>query len=210
MSEAEESYIRDPSFWAVILGNFISIVMAYVQQWPLYEIMWVYWSQSVVIGIINVIRMLSLKEFTTKGMTMNDAPVPETQEGKRGVATFFTFHYGFFHFGYAVFLWQEMPLNELPADDLAFLILAILTFISIHGYSFRHNFAADFKQQKPNLGTLMFYPYLRILPMHLVIITGGMMGHSAILTFMVLKTLADGAMHLVEHRLFRKAAKSRL
>lgn len=204
MSENEESYIRDPSFWAVILGNFISIVMAYVQQWPLHEIMWVYWSQSVIIGIINIFRILSLKEFTTKGMKMNDAPVPETQAGKRNVATFFAFHYGFFHFIYAVFLWQETPLNKLPMDDLALLILAVLTFVSIHGYSFRHNFAADFKQKKPNLGTLMFYPYLRILPMHLVIITGGMMGPAAILIFMVLKTLADGAMHLVEHRLFRK------
>ena len=56
-----------------------------------------------------------------------------------------------------------------------------------------------FKQQvvsdalgKPNLGKLMFLPYLRIIPMHLTIIFG-IMGDStfSIVFFVALKTVAD-------------------
>lgn len=54
------------------------------------------------------------------------------------------------------------------------------------------------------LGTLMFYPYLRIIPMHLTIIFGSMMGEGKVVLFMILKTVSDAAMHMVEHALFRK------
>ena len=48
----------------------------------------------------------------------------------------------------------------------------------------------------------MFTPYLRIVPMHLTIIFGGLMAHTnaGLLLFGVLKTVADVAMHAVEHR----------
>ena len=48
----------------------------------------------------------------------------------------------------------------------------------------------------------MFFPYLRILPMHLTIIVGGAIGSAgtgALLFFLVLKTIADVIMHRIEH-----------
>ena len=61
--------------------------------------------------------------------------------------------------------------------------------------------------KKPNLGTLMFYPYLRILPMHLLIAAGHLLGGSQLAGFIVLKTLADVGMQAVEDRLFLKQPK---
>lgn len=45
----------------------------------------------------------------------------------------------------------------------------------------------------------MFYPYARIFPMHLTILLGATTG-VPLLMFLVLKTIADGVMHVVEHR----------
>lgn len=197
--------VIDLSLWGIIASNIISIILAVAQQWPLGQILWVYWGQSVIIGIINVYRILSLKEFSTENFSSNGSRVPETAAAQKSTAIFFAFHYGFFHFIYFIFLLGLAPLTDISMDQLMFLLLVILGFTSAHGFSYRYNLSRDFKHQKPNLGTIMFYPYLRIIPMHLTIIFGSMMvSTGALVLFMILKTIADGGMHMVEHHLFRK------
>jgi len=54
-----------------------------------------------------------------------------------------------------------------------------------------------------NIGTMMAFPYIRILPMHAFILGGALLavtGSWAMALFMVLKTIADEAMHAIEHR----------
>lgn len=204
--KTESPYMRlnDPSLWGVIAGNIISIYLAIKYDWPLHQIMWVYWAQSVIIGVMNVIRMLSLKEFSTENLRQNGQRVPETQAAKRGIAGFFALHYGMFHFVYAIFLWQEQPLNALSMNEVMLMMLGVSAFVGSHSFSLMHNMQSDFREAKPNLGTLMFYPYLRIIPMHLAIIFGGMIESLGLLIFMGLKTLADAGTHMVEHYLFQK------
>ena len=52
---------------------------------------------------------------------------------------------------------------------------------------------------------MMFLPYLRVVPMHIMIIAGAMVGSAGAGTvfFGLMKTLADVGMHLVEHRILR-------
>lgn len=201
----------DPSLWGVVFGNALSAFMAFTHGWTLAELMWVFWAQSLIIGIINVKRMLSLKEFSTEGLTMNDRPVPEHIGSKISVAFFFTLHYGFFHFVYFFFIWQEGPLSGFDRSTLLGIAICIGGFFLTHSYSFKHNFKNDFKDHKPNIGTLMFYPYMRIFPLHFTIIFGSMMqGHLAMALFLILKTLADCGMHIAEHRMFRKPSNTAL
>lgn len=78
-----------------------------------------------------------------------------------------------FHFAYLVFLIQgtiEAPRQVIRLDQLSFIALGA-SFIFTHARSYRDNVEANLSS-KPNLGTLMFMPYLRVLPMHLVIIFG--------------------------------------
>lgn len=201
----------DVSLWAIIGGNILTMVLAYVEGWSMGPILWIYWAQSVTIGLANVVRMLTLKEFSTKGLKMNNSPVPETQAAKKQVAFFFMFHYGFFHFIYAIFLMQDTPLGDSSLWDIFFMAVCILGFATSHFYSLFHNKGQDFRQKKPNLGTLMFYPYIRIIPMHLIIIVGSTMGGGVVIAlFMMMKTVADAGMHMVEHYLFRRSEKERL
>ena len=175
-------------------------MIAFVQRWDLQELMWVYWGQSVIIGIVNVWRMLTLKKFSTEGFTSNGRPVPETRAGKISTAAFFAAHYGIFHLVYFVFLLgglfgsKETPLRLTP------MAVCLLAFLVNHIYSFLYNRAQD-AERVPNLGTIMFYPYARILPMHLTLIFGAAVARTRLplLLFLGLKTGADLVMHVVEH-----------
>jgi hypothetical protein len=196
---------EDLSLYGLLFSNLFSIVVALWQSWNLQEIMWVYWGQSIFIGVINFIRMIRLESFSTKNLKINNQPVPETRAAKIKVALFFLCHYGFFHFVYFFFLWEALPLSALNSNALVFLLLCGFGFLGAHGYSYRYNFNRDFKSSKPNLGTLMFYPYMRIIPMHLTIIIGSSLnGNGPLVLFMIIKTFADLGMHAVEHQIFQK------
>jgi len=197
--------LNDYSLWLLIISNIVSIFLAYFQGWSAQEVFWVYWAQSVIIGLINFVRIKKLKAFSTENFKMGNSRPPETADTKKQVALFFLFHYGFFHFGYFIFLWADYPLTDLTPDSIVFIMMLILGFYMTHLFSYRYNSPTDFKDKKPNIGTLMFYPYLRIIPMHLSIIIGAVFGSvGGLLFFMVLKTFADAGMHAVEHHIFRK------
>lgn len=54
----------------------------------------------------------------------------------------------------------------------------------------------------------MFTPYARIVPMHLIVMVGTLMGGELLLVlFLVLKTLVDLAMHVAKHAGFARKDK---
>ena len=197
-----EPFFTGPGI-GILVGNAATLVGAVVQHWPALSIMAVYWGQSVAIGVATVIRMLMLKEFTTDGFTSGGRPVPTTRAGQVSTATFFAFHYGFFHLGYAVFLFHGR-LGQLSSGTAAMVAANIAWFAGTHIWHVVAPGGNDYRG-KPNLGTLMFYPYLRIIPMHLAIILGAAFPLGMLPLFIVLKTGADFGMHEVERRMLRSS-----
>jgi hypothetical protein len=191
--------------WSIVAANAVTLAMALLLDWPLGSLLWPYWFQSVIIGIYARRRMLALKRFSTEGLKMNNQEVGPTPDTQRRMAVFFVIHYGFFHFGYAVFL---MVLARFRLADLPWIALAVVGFVLSHERSFKENLTRDLAGC-PNIGTLMFLPYARVLPMHLVIIAGaGFIGGTSklvLIAFAVLKTGADLLMHHVEHRVLARA-----
>jgi len=185
----------------------IVILFAIIENWDLLTILFIYWCQSVIIGIFHFFKILNLKNFSTKGVLLNSRPVQSNERTKRSMAIFFLFHYNFFHFGYFIFLFVS-PLfrtsSNFSFQDF-FVISAIFLFLITHFHSYKHNRESD-SNKKQNIGKVFFSPYIRIIPMHITIIFGGflfMSGSPPITTlvlFLLLKTVADVAMHIVEHR----------
>ncbi len=171
--------------------------------------MWVYWFQSITIGLFNFVRILQLKEFSTDGFEINGQPVQPTQHTKIFTAFFFLFHYGFFHFIYLVFFlpgtFGESIGGSTASIDVKFIFLAALLFFVNHLFSFVYNRTRDTREQ--SIGTLMFYPYTRIVPMHVTIILGLPFGRVALPFFLVLKMFSDAVMHVVEHGIIRNGEK---
>lgn len=196
---------QDWSLWVLLLSNGVTIVLAVTQNWNVLALMWIYWCQNIVIGFFNFLRIRQLKQFSTEGFSINGRPAQPTQETKTYVARFFLLHYGTFHLVYFIFLLvfsltgmlSNADGNALNSADLKYILPTALLFLGNHVFSYFYNRPRDTGRQK--IGTLMFYPYARIIPMHLTIILGAFLG-GGLLLFLVLKTLADAIMHVVEHR----------
>jgi hypothetical protein len=201
-------YFSNPSVGTLLVSNLLIIIWALIQMWPVYAIMWVYWAQSVGIGIVWFIKLVSLKDFSTKGFKLNGRPVAPDLATKVKVCIFFLLHYGFFHLLYALFLAKG-------SESIAILPIVIggIIFLVDQFFSFFYNAKRE-SSQKPNIGKLMFFPYARILPMHLTVIGIVVMedygfhftDRLALLVFFLLKTAADVVMYVMQLRGFTDKA----
>lgn len=191
------------SLYSLVAVNALTLVIALALHMSIRDLMLVYWIQSVIIGLENVIRILTLNQFSTEGFTMGGEEMPETFASQLKIAGFFAFHYGFFHLVYFLFIVSpEGGKNLGLASPLAY-VLCGLGFLLQHTFSLIHNLKSD-AAGRPNLGTLMKMPYLRIVPMHLTIMFGlGFFGGGvpSLILFVALKTVADSVMHSVQHHL---------
>ena len=183
----------------LLLANAATLLAALVFKWEPAWLLWPYWIQSVIVGIYARKRMLNLAQFSTEGFKSNRKPVPENEAGKRSTANFFAVHYGGFHLGYLVFLLAEHRVSGLW--NMCILAACGVSFVLSQRTTYAAQHAADL-QGKPNLGRLMFTPYLRILPMHLGIIFGSGLGGGVwlMVLFTGLKTLADIGLDAIDRR----------
>lgn len=169
------------------------------------QLLWPFWAQSVIIGFYAMRRI--------------------ARAGGRDLRfpLFFLLHYGGFHAVYLLFLvalgtsadaagfvpvtntntGDIMPLyvgTQGPVDAVIYLGLAVGFWLG-HRASFRQHIQADLVSN-PSPAKLMGLPYLRILPMHLTLIFGVLLGGAGtVVFFILLKTGTDVALHYLEHRL---------
>lgn len=197
---------------SLIFSNLLVIVFAVIDKLSAIDLMWIYWSQSVIIGIFNFLKLITLKDFSTEGFKKGNKSVQPTRATAVSTAIFFLIHYGFFHLIYAAFLWSfsESPgfaHSDSDSSGTGYLwLLAGVFFV---------NYLIEFITERgnppeglPNIGRIMFAPYARIIPMHLTIIFGGFAGAAGsyfsgdtnlfiIVMFIVMKTVVDLITHSV-------------
>lgn len=195
---ASEPLSLDGSVWSLIVTNLFVLILALFLQWRLIDMMLVYTLQSLVIGASYVARILSLEAFSTKDFKINGQSVEPTPATKLKVAGFFALHFSFFHLFYIGFMLAgDYGEPRLGVD----LLICCAAFAANHAYSYFYHRARD-RTGTPNIGKLMFAPYIRIVPMHLTIIIGSLLsGAFGVFVFGVLKTVADAFLHQVEHKL---------
>ncbi|NWF50315.1 MAG: hypothetical protein HXY49_07220 [Ignavibacteriaceae bacterium] len=192
---------------SLITSNAAIIVFALIENWSAQEVLAIYWLQSVIIGIFNVLRILSLKEFSTKSLKTAHKNPRSPRAFKVSTAIFFLVHYGFFHFVYAMFIGSFYVIDESEKSNIDSKYLLISTAV------FFINYLIEFIKEKntksetlPDLGKIMFAPYLRIIPMHITVTLGGFVmaataffsfnaGFILIIILMVLKTFIDLITH---------------
>ena len=209
----------DRSTLSLLGANIITVIVAIWQGWSLAPLIWIFWAQSVIIGVFNFMRIMKLKEFTItvqerpskKVHTIFDKAPPAKEvpmDGRTGPgsatkwvnARFFAGSYGVIHLVYLAFLPSRAPLT---GQEIISVFALTLIFLANHWYSYVENGEKD-AAGKPSLTTLTFLPYARIFPMHLTIFLGFILSWNVIF-FLCLKTLADLLMHIQEHRIRRSA-----
>lgn len=212
--------LHDQPLLSLIVVNLITIALALLQGWDLGLTMFIYWAQSIFIGIFTVISILDLR--------ISDAPEGELQRMFSGslsdadarrffpfykliMAGFFALHYGLFHWGYLGFI---VGFGFFHAGDLignSGILLVLTLFFFNHLYSFLHYRRTE-PLTGPRVSALFFRPYARIIPMHLSIIAAGFVLLAFMLLrlpdptpiilviFLSIKTYMDAWMHVNKHR----------
>ena len=204
--ESRFRWLLDPSLWVLLAANGVTIYFALKEGWNIGTLLWIYWIQSVMIGVFHFIRILRLERFSTEGIKGDADMVGSHIWLKSFYAVFFAMHYGMFHFVYLIFLIVGVftPVFGSSAPEWTQVGWVSLLFFVNHLFSFLFNQSRDAHEQ--NVGQVMMYPYARIIPMHLTIIFGGFI--NALPFFLILKAGADAVMHILEHALLRKGTKN--
>jgi len=188
----------NPAILFLLAGNLYCIW--YYENNPVAfpTVVWIYWFQSITIGLFNFLDLLTIKNYDATSVKMNDKPV--TADNKGCTAWFFLFHFGAFHIVYAVFLLVGPGIRSVNKTVLLIGIAAFVLEAMI-------NFMRQKQMERTvtfNLGTMIFLPYLRIIPMHLMILLPAFLGWKPSLLFLVLKMGADILSFLLYHHLYSK------
>ncbi|MCI0503977.1 DUF6498-containing protein [Candidatus Micrarchaeota archaeon] len=172
-----------PSAQVLLAGNALTVIVAIIFGLDPAEIIWVYWLESIVIGMFTVLA------FITMGLGHKPGPKVGSPAAAYGFAIFFCIHYGMFHGAYALFL-SIMPWFIIENPDILGMGITIGILALSHGYSFVKNVLgnpAGLAITKENLQRTMMAPYSRIIPMHLTIIFSGFL----MIPLQLLETIAE-------------------
>jgi hypothetical protein len=204
-----------PSAWVLIAANLIPVGGVFFLGWGVFDVLLLYWTENVVIGVFNVLRML-----------MAQPANPASWLAKFVLVPFFIVHYGMFtavHGFFLVAFFQDEATGwNLPGPSASLsqtmfeiinsvvgrpgALLVVGSLVLSHGYSFVVNYLGNGENTRASLQRLMSQPYSRVVVMHLTIIG---MGFLVILTgtravgvvlLVVLKIAVDLHAHRAEHR----------
>ena len=208
-----KNIFSDREFWFILLFN-LYLASGYYYNWlSMDTIVWIYYFQSIIIGIGNAVRMAKLQNFSTDNFQVNGESVEPTSKTKWVSALFFIFHFGFFHFVYFIFL-VVFSLGNGSKLDLRFVLLNIMIMAVNTMIATWSNIIRD-REEKQNIGGLLFTPYLRVVPMHIFIILGisrkfdklvvlPVIGNTDIFwVFLLLKIVSDLLMHIITEKTWR-------
>lgn len=168
-------------------------------SWELFSVVLLYWLENLVIGVFNVIKMLSCagKEVLLQKLFMS---------------AFFSVHYGMFCFGHGTFIVDLFGSENDTLQQVPMMIMnsglkwALLTLILSHAFSLITNYFMNKEYKNLSVSDVMFMPYKRIIVLHVFIIFGAMalqafgVTQLGLIALAVVKILADLITHNMEHR----------
>ncbi len=185
-----------PSAYALILANLMPVAGVALFDWNVVTILVLYWAESVVIGIMNVLRLICCQtDNILQGIplpggqslpdemsaAMNDSiPKAYGRGFKFFMVPFFMVHYGGFCFGHLSLLLALFSGGLAPSGAASSLfdpweplfLIAVAAIFFSHLLSFITNYIGNNEYKRASLFVLMFRPYGRIITMQIAIIFG--------------------------------------
>jgi len=176
--------------------------------WPTYPLILLFWVENVVIGVVNVMRMVSAAPGSVLSWFNKVFLIP-----------FFCVHYGIFTAAHGAFIHQTFgggepgPVSEIFTPGLWVaritelgLWIPVALLASSHLFSFAWNYIRRGVFRTAVLDKMMMQPYARVLVLHVVVWIGALatlrIGSPvwALLLLIAVKIIADLHAHLREHR----------
>lgn len=183
---------RRTSSLVLILANLISLAGVVLFQWDVLAILLLYWAESVIIGVLNVLRIVACKtDNILHGVLplLAGQPIPEELSKnipsvtgfalKLFLIPFFIVHYGMFCSGHLMAvlgIFSDTGMSLRAGSSLSQLWqtsfwVAVTAIAGSHLFFFT-NYIGGGEYKRANLVLLMQRPYGRIVVMHVAIVFG--------------------------------------
>lgn len=176
----------------LILANLFPLLGVVLFEWDVLAVLLLYWAESVIIGVLNVFRMVACESSNVIGGALQLAgrPVPEElgeslprisgNAFKFFLIPFFVVHYGAFCYGHltaVVGIFSDKGLRMRVGSTVAefwqgSLWIAVAAIFGSHLFSFFANYIGRGEYKRASLILLMHRPYGRIVVMHVAIVFG--------------------------------------
>lgn len=192
---------------SLVVANMVPLFGALFFDWSLSSVIFLYWTENVVIGIFNIARMnraIGPLGPGSQHFKVNGKLYAPDMKGK--LIFFYLMHYGLFTFVHSIFISVLFGRPE-DLDALSFLIALVSLFVS-HGISYQKNFIEKKEYERLSAPDLFFHPYKRVIILHITILFGGLLAQIvgfpviAAVLLIFLKTGVDVFVHSWEHQKF--------
>lgn len=171
-------------YFLVLAANLVPLYGVLFEGWTVFSLVFLYWFENVIVGVCNVIKMLT---------NANNSAF-DSLAGKAFFVPFFSMHYGIFTLVHGLFVFvmfapvgqgafgvfaakSSVVLNGSAFSrigaELSGLWLPILALTVVHVRDLISEYWGRGEYRTTTLSTLMFQPYGRIVVLHLTILIGG-------------------------------------
>lgn len=191
----------------LIFYNLIPILGVLFWDWTLFMVLLLYWLESGVIGVFNLIRIGMARAPISEGFKVNGRH-PAGPHGKLLVMLFFPFHYGIFWIVHGVFVFVFFGLGFMPGSaftgtsgisgiNISGVFLAVSVMVITQIVSFLFVFVREREYERVSPDQQMSQPYSRVFVLHGVIIGGAFLINqfgtpmAALALLVILKLSAD-------------------
>ena len=210
-------YHLTPPVFSLLSANLFTIILAIAGNWDAGSVIFIYWVQSVIIGIFTVASIAGADTMAIKAdmdaryREQHEDIVLDPRQVKKHqyiLAVFFFVHYGIFHLAYYDIIINSGMFGSVPVTNPG-IWLSCGLFFSHHLFSFLYYRTRE-RRGEEYVNNTFIGPYFRIVPMHLIVGFGAILvlvlsvfGITSTLpvlvVFLLLKTAADLWMHLWRH-----------
>jgi len=172
-----------PSNILPIVLNLVPLFGVWFLGWDAAQIFLVYALETVIIGVVNVLKMATVTIFVKPIDTWENAGSKSMQSGWFFIF-FFIIHYGFFVFVQTQIFFGVSGIikdgslfgkyAQVPAalgEDGTFLLISFIVYHLVQAYL---GFIRTGEYKRISMGRLMFQPYIRIFVQQFVVILGSM------------------------------------
>lgn len=160
----------------LLAANLYPLYGVLERGWGVFELIFLYWMENVVIGLFNVLKMITNRPEDLAGNL-----------GKLFLVPFFIFHYGMFTYVHGIFVIalfapEELHLNVFGLADYIYhrdtlfgngMLTALTLLIVSHAVSFYVDYVRSGDYERTTLQEWMGAPYGRVAVLHIGLIGGG-------------------------------------
>jgi hypothetical protein len=201
------------SLWFLVAVNLIPIVGVLKFGWQVADIVFLYWFENLIIGALNVPRIILAQPEPSRGLLGAPPPPDRGRAGNVGLALFFSVHYGIFCLVHGIFItvlfgkWGDPLTMTATMLRQPAMLAAIASLAASHLFSLLFNYVGSGEYRRVKAAEMMFRPYGRIAVVHFFILAAGFVLLAlkspllGIVAFVVVKIFVDAAMHRRERAL---------